>query len=79
MFIGVISYNHVMNKVTEPDKRNRRTYSLAPDRASDLIRVQLDIETELKRSVYRQDVLDAMVKVMASDPGVYKKVLNVLR
>lgn len=68
-----------MNKVTEKDNRNRRTYSLAPDRASDLIRVQLDIETELKRSVYRQDVLDAMVKVMASDPGVYKKVLNVLR
>jgi len=64
---------------TEKDKRNRRTYSLAPDRASDLIRVQLDIETELKRSVYRQDVLDAVVKVMATDPSVYSKVLKALR
>jgi len=64
---------------TETDKRNRRTYSLAPDRASDLIRVQLNIEKELKRSVYRQDVLDALVKLMAADATVYKRVVNELR
>lgn len=67
------------NQNTNKDTRKRRTYSLSPERASDLIRCQLRLESDLGRSVYRQDVLDAVVQVLEKDASVYKRVLSMLR
>jgi len=57
-------------------KRKRRTYSIDPDRASDLGRSQIEISDETKRNVNRQDILDVLVELLATDKDVYKKVIN---
>jgi len=57
-------------------KRKRRTYSIDPDRASDLSRSQIEISDETKRNVNRQDILDVLVELLATDKDVYKKVIN---
>jgi len=59
-------------------KRKRRTYSIDPDRASDLGRSQIEIGDELKKSINRQDILDVLVGLLATDTAVYKKVLKEL-
>jgi hypothetical protein len=57
-------------------KRKRRTYSIDPDRASDLSRSQIEISDETKRNVNRQDILDVLVELLATDKDVYKKVIK---
>jgi hypothetical protein len=57
-------------------KRKRRTYSIDPDRASDLGRSQIEISDETKRNVNRQDILDVLVELLATDKDVYKKVIK---
>jgi len=58
----------------EKDKRNRRTYSIDPERASDLGRAQIQLGDDLERNVNRQDILDVLVGLLATDKDVYKKV-----
>ena len=60
-------------------KRKRRTYSIDPDRASDLGRSQIEISDETKRNVNRQDILDVLVGLLATDKDVYKKVIKELQ
>ena len=57
-------------------KRKRRTYSIDPDRASELGRSQIEISDETKRNVNRQDILDVLVELLATDKDVYKKVIK---
>lgn len=72
----MISYNHAMD--SQDTQRKRRTYSLDPDRASDLGRVQIDISDELKRNVNRQDILDELVLLASTDTTVYNKIVKAL-
>jgi len=59
-------------------KRKRRTYSIDSDRASDLSRSQIDISDDVKRNINRQDILDVLVGLLATDKDVYKKVIKEL-
>lgn len=70
-----VRYNHNMDKEI---KRKRRTYSIDPDRASDLGRSQIQISDEIKQNVNRQDILDVLVGLLATDKDVYKKVIKEL-
>lgn len=58
--------------------RKRRTYSIDPDRASDLGRSQIEIGDELNKNINRQDILDVLVGLLATDKAIYKKVLKEL-
>jgi len=60
-------------------QRKRRTYSIDPDRASDLGRSQIEIGDQLKRNINRQDILDVLVGLLANDKDVYKKVIKELQ
>lgn len=64
---------------SETVQRKRRTYSIHPDRASDLGRAQISLSDDLKVNVNRQDILDTLVSLLASDPSVYQKVLKSLK
>jgi len=59
-------------------KRKRRTYSIDPGRASDLGRAQIQISDETKRNINRQDILDVLVGLLATDKEVYSKVIKQL-
>lgn len=64
---------------TADTKRKRRTYSIDPDRASDLGRCQIEISDELNVNVNRQDILDVLVGLMATDKAVYAKVVKAIK
>lgn len=51
----------------------RKTYSLAPSRARELSRSALSMSEELGATIPRQNILDALVGLLA-DKGVYAKV-----
>lgn len=59
--------------------KKRRTYSLDPERASDLAHESLAMSDELGKTVNRQGVLDVLVQLLVTDPVVRKKVLSVLK
>lgn len=59
--------------------KKRRTYSLDPERASDLAHESLAMSDELGKTVNRQGVLDVLVQLLVTDPVVRKKVLAVLK
>jgi hypothetical protein len=63
----------------EKVKRKRRTYSIDPDRASDLGRCQISIGDELDANVNRQDILDELVLLMSTDKSVYQKVVKAIK
>lgn len=69
-------YSDYMEKETVI--RKRRTYSIDPDRASDLGRSQIEIGDELNKNINRQDILDVLVGLLATDKAIYKKVLKEL-
>jgi hypothetical protein len=66
-----------MSTETKPVKRV--TYSLHPDRASELARHALDMKDELQRTVNRQDILDVLVHLMATDDSVRNKVVRAIK
>lgn len=65
-----------MNTVNTP---RRRTYSIAPERASDLAHAALKMGDEIERTVNRQGILDILVELLVTDPIIYKKVLKKMR
>lgn len=62
----------------EPNKK-RVTYSLHPDRASELARESLDMKDEIGKTVNRQDILDVLVTLMVTDPTVRNKVVKAIK
>lgn len=59
--------------------KKRRTYSLDPERASELAHQSLAMSDELGKTVNRQGVLDVLVSLLNTDAVVRKKVLAVLK
>ena len=62
---------------TTPMKRV--TYSLQPDRASELAQTSLDMKKEVGKTVNRQDILDILVELMVTDTTVRNKVLKAVK
>ncbi len=75
----MISVLYTLVMSTAETIRKRRTYSIDPDRASDLGRAQISISDELKVNVNRQDILDELVGLMAADAAVYAKVVKAIK
>ena len=65
--------------ISETKPVKRVTYSLHPDRASELARNALDMKDELEKTVNRQDILDVLVHLMATDPTVRNKVVKAIK
>lgn len=63
----------------ETKPRRRVNYSIHPDRANDLARAALDMTEEIGVSVKRQNILDTLVHLLATDKTVYTKVKKALR
>lgn len=57
----------------------RVTYSLHPDRASELAQTSLDMKKEVGKTVNRQDILDILVELTTNDPAVRNKVLKAVK
>ena len=57
----------------------RVTYSLQPDRASELAQTSLDMKKEVGKTVNRQDILDILVELMVTDTTVRNKVLKAVK
>lgn len=62
---------------TTPMKRV--TYSLQPERASELAQTSLDMKKEVGKTVNRQDILDILVELMVTDTTVRNKVLKAVK
>jgi hypothetical protein len=65
-----------MNTVKAP---RRRTYSIAPERASELAHTSLKMSDELGLTVNRQGILDVLVELLVTDATVYQKVIKKMR
>jgi hypothetical protein len=63
----------------ETDIRRRKNYSIHPDRASELARASLDMSEEIGTSVKRQNILDTLVHLLATDSTVYNKVKKAIK
>lgn len=57
----------------------RVTYSLQPERASELAQTSLDMKKEVGKTVNRQDILDILVELMVTDTTVRNKVLKAVK
>jgi len=71
-------YNHTMVQKTQI-KEKRKTYSLDPEKSRMLARASIAMEGELRRTVPRQSILDALVECISEDKEVFKKVLRIIQ
>ena len=58
--------------ITKTDEK-RKTYSIDPSRARDLVRHSLNMSEELGRNVPRQNILDELINAL-KDKALYEKV-----